>query len=245
MRHNLLKKFYHPTLFFFLLPLFQIIMGFIFSIRYESLHIFSFILLYFLVLINQMLENILLRIPISDFTFSKKFFFTLEFLNLLIILYFGIRYSWNASVVLFLFSLLIQIQFLLTYYDLEVYATLVAVLLKTLFLNSFSFYIGTGFIQLRTVIYFVGLLIPFYLYEIARVRPEMKKQVITTLMALSYVVGIILLWSHLGAFSLFLLLSAPFGLGLYKNDFTRISTSIFAINFAIFYVILIMVSVIR
>ncbi|HZK47916.1 MAG TPA: hypothetical protein VFC64_08295, partial [Atopostipes sp.] len=86
MRQSILDKFYQPTLFFFLLPVFQILLGMIFSLQYQSVNVLAFIFLYLFVLFNQMLENILLRIPNTDFEFSKAFFFTIQFLNCLTIL---------------------------------------------------------------------------------------------------------------------------------------------------------------
>ena len=143
MRQSILDKFYQPTLFFFLLPVFQILLGMIFSLQYQSVNVLAFIFLYLFVLFNQMLENILLRIPNTDFEFSKAFFFTIQFLNCLTILYFGLQFSWMTSLVLFLFSLNIQGQFLFSYYNMELFAVLVSAVLKILFLNGLSFYLGT------------------------------------------------------------------------------------------------------
>ena len=143
MRQSILDKFYQPTLFFFLLPVFQILLGMIFSLQYQSVNVLAFIFLYLFVLFNQMLENILLRIPNTDFEFSKAFFFTIQFLNCLTILYFGLQFSWMTSLILFLFSLNIQGQFLFSYYNMELFAVLVSAVLKILFLNGLSFYLGT------------------------------------------------------------------------------------------------------
>ena len=238
MRQSILDKFYQPTLFFFLLPVFQILLGMIFSLQYQSVNVLAFIFLYLFVLFNQMLENILLRIPNTDFEFSKAFFFTIQFLNYLTILYFGLQFSWMTSLVLFLFSLNIQGQFLFSYYNMELFAVLVSTVLKILFLNSLSFYLGTGFIQLRGILFFSGLLIPFIIYEISRVLPEIKKKMLTILVAASYVVSILLLWGPLKFASLLLLLTMPFAWGLTKNEFNRRTTSVFMVNFSLFYILL-------
>lgn len=243
MRQSKLNKFYHPTLFFFLLPFFQILLGMIYSLRYQTLNIVSFIFLYLFVLFNQMLENILLRIPDNDFTFSKGFFGAVQGLNLLTILYFGFQHSWLTSLFLLLFSLNIQGQFLFSFYDLEFYGTMLSVILKTIFLNSFSFFIGAGFIQARFIVYFLGLLVPLFLYEVSRIRPEMKTNILRVLIALSYVVGLVLLWPPLSFVSLLLLLSLPFAWGLMNNAFNRKTSSVFMINFSLFYILLTMYSV--
>lgn len=243
MRQSILDKFYQPTLFFFLLPVFQILLGMIFSLQYQPINILAFIFLYLYVLFNQMLENILLRIPNSDFEFSKGFFFTVQTLNILTILYFGFQFSWMTSFVLFLFSLNLQGQFLFSYYNLEFYAAIIGAVLKTLFLNGFSFYIGTGFVQLQSAIFFVGLILPFLLYEVSRVRPEMSEKWITILVSLSYVVALLLLWGPLQFVSLIVLVSLPFAWGLTKDAFNRKTTSVFMINFSLFYIIVMMYAV--
>lgn len=245
MTESILNKFYRPILFFFLLPIFQMIVGMIFSLQYNALNILSFIVFYLFILFNQMLENILLRIPNSDFSFSKRFFFTVEFLNILTILYFGLRHSWIAGIVSLLFSLIIQCQFLFSYYNLEYYAVIFTVILKSIFFNSFSFYVGTGFIQFRFIPYFIGLLLPLFLYEVARIRPEMNKKSIAVVCLLSYLIGVALLVQHLGALSLILILSVPFAFWLLKDEFNRKSSAVYTINFALFYVILLMIAIIK
>lgn len=243
MRLSILNKFYHPTLFFFLLPFLQISLGMTYSLRYQTLNLVSFIFLYLFVLFNQMLENILLRIPDNEFNFSKSFFAGVQVLNILTILYFGLQHSWLTSLFLLLFSLNIQGQFLFNFYDLEIYGTVFSVILKTLFLNSFSFFIGAGFVQTRFIIYFLGLLIPLFLYEVSRIRPEMNIKMLQVLITLSYIVGLILLWPSLTVVSLILLLSIPFAWGLTNEAFNRKTSSVFMINFSLFYMLLSMYSV--
>lgn len=243
MRQAILDKFYQPTLYFFLLPLLQILLGITFSIQYQSINVLACIFLYLFILCNQMLENILLRIPNSDFEFSKGFFMTFELLNVLTILYFGFQFSWIAGLVLLLFSLNIQGQFLFSYYNLELFAAIISAVLKILFLNGFSFYIGAGFIQLQSTLYFAGLILPFLLYEIARVHPEMSKKTTITIVSSSYLIGVLLLWSPLNLVSLLLFVSLPFAWGLIKDTFNRKNTSVFMINFSIIYILLIIYSV--
>lgn len=241
MRQSFLNKFYQPTLFFFLLPFFQILLGIIYSLHYQTLHILSFVVLYLFVLFNQMLENILLRIPNSDFTFSKRFFVILQGLNILSIMYFGFQHSWLTSLFLLLFTLNIQGQFLFSFYQLEFYGTLLTVILKTLFLNSFSFFIGAGFIPMRFVFYFLGLLLPIFIYEVSRIRSDIKW--LSLLLSLSYIVGVLLLWPSLKFVSLLLLLSVPFAWSLLHDEFNRKTTSVFLINFSLFYILLTLYSV--
>lgn len=240
------KKFYHlfynPMLFFFLLPLFQMALGSLFSLTYNRIHILSFIFLYAFILINQMLENVLLRIPTADFDINKSFFAVLEALNILTLLYFGFAHSWMAALVLLLFSLIIQSQFLFTYYDLDWLAILITVFLKAIFLNGFSFYTNTGFISAEYVPYTFALLLPFFLYEASRVRLEMVEKVLPILLVFSYIIGIGLLWADFSLTSLFLFVSLPFAWVVYKKEFNRKTTSMFAISFSLIYIILLMIA---
>lgn len=237
MAKKFMHVFYRPVLFFFLLPIFQIILGSLFSLKYNALHILSLLFLYLFVLCNQMLENILLRIPNNDFTLNKPFLAILEGVNLLVLIYFGFAHSWLASLVLLLFSLYIQGQFLFSYYDLEHVATILAVLLKMTLINGFSFYTNTGFLQLGYLPYSLALFIPFYLYEAAKVHPEMTQRSLMIMLGLSYVLGIGTLWMQVSVTSLTLLLSLPFAWLLMKKELNRKTTSLFAIMFATLYVV--------
>src|SRR5699024_6850777 len=120
---------------------------------------------YLFILMNQMLENILLRITDEQRNFSTSFFLILEALNIGSILYFGWQHSWLASLVLIGFTLIIQCQFLLTHYDLEGISVNLSNFFKIFLLNGFAFYIGTNFIHPRYFSYFSGLFFPLFLYE--------------------------------------------------------------------------------
>src|SRR5699024_5446973 len=165
MKQWVLEKLYHPMLFFFLMPVFYLIFGNIFALQYDSFKGLAFLLLYLFVLVNQMLENMLLRIPNSDFELSKPFLFGLELLNILLLGYFTFRYSWLASSVLVCYTLIIQSQFLFSYYDLDYVAIVITTLLKLVLLNGFSFYTQVHFIHPRFIPVYLGLFIPFYLFE--------------------------------------------------------------------------------
>ena len=238
---KLTNLFYNPMLFFFLLPLFQMVLGSLFSLNYNRIHILSFIFLYAFILFNQMLENILLRIPTVDFDLNKVFLALLEGLNILTLFYFGFAHSWIAALVLLLFSLFIQGQFLFTYYNLDGLAVLLTVSLKVIFLNGFSFYTNTGFISSEFVPYTLALLLPFFLYEASRVRLEMIEKALPILLVLCYITGVGLLWSDLTFMSAVLFVSLPFAWGVYKKEFNRKTTSMFAISFSLLYILLLFI----
>lgn len=242
MAKKFLDLFYRPIIFFFLLPLFQMALGIFFSLRYNNLNIPSFVFLYLFILMNQMLENVLLRIPNSDFEFNKGFLTVITGINILTILYFGFVHSWIAALVLLLFSLLIQGQFLFTYYDLDHVAIIITVLLKVILLNSFSFYTNAGFIQIDYLPYTLALLLPFFLYESSRVRLEIMKKMLPILLVLSYIIGIGLLWAQLSVTSLLLLVTLPFAWIVCQKEMTRKTTSLFSISFSLIYLILLFVT---
>ncbi len=234
VRNFLLNTFYHPGLFFFLLPLFYMAFGMIFSLQYNALNYLSLGIFYIFILINQMLENMFLRIPTNNFQLSKGFVGILEILNLGALLFFGWQHSWLASLVLLGFTLVIQLQFLFSYYQLENVAVLIANFFKLILLNGFAFYLGTNFIFTRFIPYYLGLFLPFFLYEAARTQTKIPNKVLIPLMLLSYVVPGILLWPHLTWISLLLLLSLPFS-WLLVTTYSRKTAATYTVVFSLLY----------
>ena len=235
MRHFLIRLFYHPILFFFLLPIFYIALGGLFSIQYQSLNILSLGLFYLFSLINQMLENILLRIPEDGFKSSKKFLMALEIINVLLILYFGLRHSWIASLVLIGFTLIIQLQFLFSYYNLNQVSALIINFFKIFLLNGFAFYISASFMHTRFIPYFSGLFLPFYLYEASRMKGGLQKKYLVLLTGIGTLIGIGLLWQILGTYSFILLISLPFA-WLLTEEYNRKTTAIYSIVYSFLYI---------
>lgn len=235
MRNFLIRIFYHPILFFFLLPVFYIALGSLFSIQYHALNLVSLAIFYFFVLVNQMLENILQRIPEDGFKGSKKFIIALEIINALIILYFGLRHSWIASLVLVGFTLIIQLKFLFSYYDLDQAAAVIVIFFKVFLLNGFAFYISASFIHTRFIPHFSGLFVPFYLYESSRMKDSLQKKYRVGLVVIGTLIGVALLWQTMGMLSLFLLLSLPFA-WLIMEEYSRKTTAIYTIIYALLYI---------
>lgn len=235
MRNFLIKIFYHPVLFFFLLPLFYILLGSLFALEYNALNIVSLIIFYLFIFINQMLENMFLRIPTNEFDISKKFVVFLEILIGLILLFFGIRHSWLASLVLLGFTLIIQLQFLFSYYDLEQVSVFITNFFKVILLNGFAFYISTNFIHTRFLPYYFGLFLPFYFYEVARLSSKMKPITLAILIGLGYFVAGALLWQHIMWWSFLLLLSLPFA-WVFITGPNRKTATIYTIAFSSLYI---------
>ena len=236
----ILDKLYRPILFFFLLPIFYIGIGSTVAVQYNSLNFVSLIFLYLFVLIYQMLDNMLLRIPKSNFEISKGFLAVLELANILVLLFFGLRHSWLAALVLLFYTLIIQTQFIFSYYQLEEMAILIANLLKVVLLNGFAFYIQTQFIHPRFIPLFLGLYLPFYLFETSRGKTIMGCVWISSLLALIFAAGLGILWTRIGMNSLFLLLSLPFAM-LFKVEFSRKTSAIFTCVYSLIFLVLIAV----
>lgn len=234
MKQWVLEKLYHPVLFFFLVPVFYLGLGAIFSLPYDTFKGLAFLLLYLFVLVNQMLENMLLRIPNSDFEISKPFLLGLELVNVLLLGYFAFRYSWLAFLVLGCYTLIIQLQFLFSYYDLDHVAIIVTTLLKLVLLNGFSFYAQVRFIHPRFIPIYLSLFIPFYLFEVSRIDRPFKKSWLFGLVLSAYGFGVIVLWQFIGWQSLLLLVTFPLA-GMFPNTFRRKMTSIFACMFSLVY----------
>lgn len=238
MRDFVINKFYQPVLFFFLLPIFYIALGSIFSLQYNGLNYFPLVIFYLFIFINQMLENMFLRIPKEAFQISKRFVIILEVLTALIILFFGVRHSWIASFVLLGFTLIIQLQFLFSYYDLDYISVIITTFFKLILLNGFAFYIGTNFIHSRFIPYYFGLFLPFYLYEASRVSSKTKNKTTIVLIGIGYLLGIVLLWQHLAWVSLLLFISLPFA-WFFVTEYSRKTATIYTITFSIVYLSLI------
>lgn len=243
MYQILLRFFYHPVLFFFSLPLFYMGLGVLFSVPFESIRILSIFFLYLFILVNQMLENLVLRLSAKEKSFSKTFFAVLEGFNILTILYFGWRHSWISALVLIGYSLINQLQFLLDYYEMERFRITIASLFKVFLLNGFAFYIGASFMDLPKLTIFSGLLLPFFLLEASRIEKQVNKNSVLIFLSLSYLLGIFLLWNRVGQMSFLLLLSLPFSWLVFKK-YNRQTASIFSIFFAFIYIVLMALSVI-
>src|SRR5699024_4950400 len=134
------------------------------SIKDAIFRVFAIFLLYIFVQVNHMLENILLRIPKNDFEVSKPFLFGLEVLNVLLLGYFAFSYSWLAFLVLSGYTLIIQLQFLFSYYDLDHVAIITTTLLKLVLLNGFSFYLLVCFIHSCFIQFFLFFFFLFYIF---------------------------------------------------------------------------------
>lgn len=237
MYQLLLRIFYHPVLFFFSLPLFYMALGVLFSIPFDSIRILSVIFLYLFILLNQMLENMVLRLSDKEKSFSKPFFLVLEGLNILTILYFGWRHSWTAALVLIGYTLIIQLQFLLDYYEMERFSVTITSVFKVFLLNGFAFYIGTNFMHVPMLPIFTGLLFPFFILEASRMGRQGNAKSVQLFLGLSYLLGILLLWNHVGQMSLALLLSLPFAWLVFKK-YNRQTASTFSIFFAFIYILI-------
>lgn len=233
-------KLYQPTLFFFLLPLISLVPGTIFALQYNQINYVSFAALYIYIVINQLLENILLRIPAHNFELSKKMLIFLEAITLLFILFFALRYSWMSALILLLYTIIIQLQFLFSYYDLEKTSAIISSLLKVILLNSLSFYIHLNFIHFRFLGYYFALFFPYLMYELTRTGQDIKKTLLLFLSSLTYLFSFILFWPDIGVFSLSLLISYPFIFAFIKEADRKYMPT-FLILFSTLYTILISV----
>lgn len=234
-------KLYHPVLYFFLLALLSLSFGSMLALQYGEFNLLAITVFYLYILVNQLIENILLRIPNKDFQLSKKLLFTMEILNLTIILFFSRYYSLNSGFILLLYTLIIQLQFIFSYYNLERTAAFISSFLKVILLNGFAFYLHTNFINYNYFLYYFVIYFPYLIYELTRINNENKDKLVTTLTILSYTVAFIVLWKRISYLSLFLLLTIPIQ-WLKGEKITRKNSAIFLIIFSIFYIILLVIS---
>lgn len=238
MIKNINSKLYQPMLFFFLLPLISLVPGTIFAQQFTKINYISFAILYLYIIVNQFIENVLLRIPANNFERSKRFLISLELINLLFILFFGLQYSWISASILILYTIIIQLQFLFSYYNLEKVSAVITSFLKVILLNSLSFYIHTNFVLFRVTNYYLALFIPYLIYELTRSEKEINKRLFLLLSSMSYLFTMILLWQDIGWLSLSLLVSTPFILAFTKES-DRQYMPTFLIIFSTLYILLI------
>lgn len=232
------KILYQPIIYFFLLPFISILPGSIFASQYNRINYLSFIALYIFIIVNQLIENILLRIPTNDFQLSKKILISFEIVNSLVILFFSWRHSWISAAILLLYTIIIQLQFLFTYYDLERTSAFISSFLKIIVLNGLSFYIHTNFVHYRFFLYYFGIFLSYFIYSLTRSERKTENKVMIALISFSYLFNIILLWKDIGYLSLLLLFSIPF-IFAYKEAINKKYMATFIIVFSILYITLI------
>lgn len=232
------NKLYQPTLFFFLFPLISLVPGTIFALQYGQINALSLAGLYIYIITNQLIENILLRLPVNDFERSKFFLITLESINILFIIIFGIRYSFMSGAILLLYTIIIQLQFLFSYYDLEKTSAIITSFLKIILLNSLSFYIHINFIHFRFSAYYFALFFPYLIYELTRSEKTINRIVFVTLSNFSYLFTVLLLWPDIGFLSLAIFIGYPFILAFTKKADQQYMPT-FLILFSIIYITLI------
>lgn len=228
---------YHPIIYFFLLPLISIFPGSILAFQYGQTAFTSFIALYIYIVTNQLIENILLRIPTNNFQLSKRFLTSLEIVNILFLLFFGFRHSWMSAATLLLYTITIQLQFLFTYYDLEKTAAFIASFLKVILLNGIAFYIHTNFLHFRFLPYYFALFFPYFIYELTRFKEKADNKLILPMIIFSFLFTLALLWNTMGIFSSTLLLSFPFII-VFQTEHDGKYIATFLIVFSLLYMLL-------
>lgn len=241
MNKLITNRFYHPVLYFFLLALLSIVFGSIASLNFEQFHFFPLLIMYLYLLINQFIESLLLKIPKQGFILSKKTLFFLELTNFIIIIFFSKSYSFNAGLILLLYSFIIQLQFLFSYYKLEKLAAIISTFFKIVLLNGFAFYIHLNFITYQVILYSLVIFFSYLNYELRRASKIRSTKMSNLLMLLSYLMAIIILWNKITYISLFLLLSLPFTLvNSRENEAKNAASSL--LLFSIFYAVLLLLS---
>lgn len=237
MIKKLTNTLYHPIIYFFLVPFISILPGSIVASQYKQINSISFIALYIYIVINQLIENILRRIPTNNFQLSKNLLISLEIINGLFILLIGVRYSWMSAAILLHYTIIIQAQFLFTYYDLENTAAFIASFLKVVLLNGIAFYIHTNFFHFRFLPYYFGLFFPYFIYEFTRFEEKTDHKKLLLFIILSYLSAFYLLWEANRLMNILLFLALPFVM-IFKSEFKRKYIATFLLSFSFIYIVL-------
>lgn len=225
-----MRFFRNPLFLFCFIPGFYILFGALYAMQYTEINWLSFSLLYVYIILNQIMENILKKIYKKDQLIKYLPVVILESLLLLTIAYFGISYSYLTIIVLLFYALIIQGQYLFHYYELSWLSVCIISLLKACLLNGISFYLHTGFISIRILLWVTPLFLPALIMEANRWGLNKKESYLKWELLLTYIIGIGLMSMTTGIYAAALFLSIPFAFHLWVRPNT-VSTKLFTASF--------------
>lgn len=197
-----------PLFLYFLLPSFYILFGTICALPYAPLNIISFFILYLFIILNQIIESSFENYFIHKKSNPLNKLWILELLIGLCLVYFIFAHSLVAALLLACYGLMVQSKYLFVHYDLEILSITLVTVFKSLLLNTFGFYIHTGFLSISLSIYFIPLVVPFFLYEYYNWNMSLSKKKKTFLVMLIYLISFLSLGPIFSWWSLFLLVSS-------------------------------------
>jgi len=220
------KKHAIKTTLFLLIPFIYILPGTIYSVTYTNINWLSFLSLLGVVLINNLLENTLdtknVRITLP--------LVLLELANIGLLIYFYTSQPLFLGNILVLYSILVQTQYIFKTYHLYYLALILIAIFKVFLLNGVSFYLNTNFLTNSLIAIMSPYFLPILLSELMRWK-KTNPFIFISLLLLSYLLGIMILWHHIGVWSLSLLLLLPFAYkSLNKRNYTN--TRIFTLLFS-------------
>jgi len=185
---------------FYLLP------GAYLSSAYTNISWFPLLLLYLLILTNQLLEKMYSRLLTGD----RVKILLAEIANISLIIYFYSQSSFVFGNLLLFYSIFIHIQNIFDRYNIAYLGILVVVFFKIIVMNIASFYLNASFIPSSIILVILPFILPFLMVELDRRRKNTAIIKLTTL-CLSYFVGLVVLWGSSGLWSLLIFLSLPAG----------------------------------
>lgn len=211
MQGKLLTNLSNPYFLFCFIPGFYLLFGTLYAIQYSSIDWLSFFLLYLFVMSNQLLEKKFNKNYDLTSRSAKRSVIILEILLFLILFYFGIVHSLITSLLLICYAIMIQGQFSFSYYNLSLFSMVLVTIFKVFLLNALSFYLHTGFIPIRLLLWTSPLFLPILLGELFNWEKPLNKKKITAILLFSYFIGMLLMWLIADLYALILLFSVPFG----------------------------------
>lgn len=210
MKLNLLYFTKNPMFLYFIFPSFYLLFGTIYAIPFSTLNVISFFLLYLFVLLNQMVETNFRNYFILKKKLSIRNIWILEAFIILSLFYFIAIHSFVSGLLLFCYVIMVQAKYLFIHYDLNLLAISLITLFKSLLLNTFGFYIHTGFISIAIIPYLLPLIIPIFLYEYYTWNKVMTNNLKYLIAFFAYLIIIVLTWTIFSWWSLLLFLSTFF-----------------------------------
>ena len=212
------KFLQNPVFLFFLLPLFYMIFGSVYALQYNSFHVIPFIVLYFFILLNQLLEFILKK-RFDEEKFSNIVVFLIAEIALIATLtYFWIYYSWLATLFLVLYSIFIQSNVLFRIYELRFLPAILTLVMNLIFMNGFSCYTQAHFISIHALLIVTPQILPFFILTIHQWRVKLSRILLVIILLFNMGLFIYSYYSIIGYWSFIILLSLPFILPILKNQ---------------------------
>lgn len=164
-----LHSFFHQSILHTILfPFAQTFLGVVYASRFTSIQFLAYVVLYFFLLINKLLETQMTKKAASSPFYIPRPNIVLELLNIGCLAYFFIEGTFLSALLPLFYTLFLHFQYVFLAYDLAPLAVLILSLFKGMGMNLFAFYWQLQFIPASLFIWSVPMVLAFLLIETNR-----------------------------------------------------------------------------